>query len=104
MEINLDGGEKDILKAIGLHGMSITGKQLLEKAGGMEEAEFISTLRGLMMMGYVLADKISFHDFDDVEHANFHVNSGYARDLKEALDPRLQRLRKEQRNRRIRRQ
>jgi len=104
MEINLDGGEKEILKAIGLSGMSITGKLLLEKAGGMEEAEFVSTLRGLMMMGYVLADKISFHNYDDVEHANFHVNSGYSKDLKEALDPRLRRQRKEQRNRRVRRQ
>ena len=104
MEINLDGGEKEILKAIGLGGSSITGKQLLARVGGMEEAEFVSTLRGLIMMGYVLADKISFHNFDDVEHADFHVNSGYSKDLKEALDPRLRRLRKEQRNRRIRRQ
>lgn len=104
MEINLDGGEKDILKAIGLGGSTITGKLLLERASGMEEAEFVSTLRGLLMMGYIVADKQSFHNFDDVEHAEFHVNSGYARDLKEALDPRLRRERKEQKNRRVRRQ
>jgi hypothetical protein len=55
-------------------------------------------------MGYVLADKQSFHNFDDVEHAEFHVNSGYAKDLKEALDPRLRRERKERKNRRARRQ
>jgi hypothetical protein len=104
MEINLDGGEKEILKAIGLGGSNISGKQLLEKVNGMEEAEFVSTLRGLLMMGYILADKQSFHNFDDVEHADFHVNSGYARDLKEAMDPRLRRERKEQKNRRVRRQ
>ena len=104
MDINLDGGEKEILKAIGIGGSNIGGKQLLEKVTGLEEAEFVSTLRGLLMMGYVLADKQSFNNFDDVRHADFHVNSGYARDLKEAMDPRLRRERKEQKNRRIRRQ
>jgi len=104
MEINLDGGEKDIIKAIGLSGNNIPGKQVLERANGMDEAEFVATLRGLLMMGYILADKQSFHNFEDVEHAEFHVNSGYARDLKEAMDPRLRRERKEKRNRRIRRQ
>jgi hypothetical protein len=104
MEINLDGGEKEILKAIGLGGSNVTGKQLIERAPGMDETEFVATLRGLLMMGYVLADKQSFHDFKDVEYAEFHVNSGYARDLKEALDPRLRRERKDRRNRRARRQ
>jgi hypothetical protein len=70
----------------------------------MAEAEFLSTLRGLLMMGYVLADKQSFHEFHDVEFAEFHVNSGYAKDLKEAMDPRLRRERKAQRLRRVRRQ
>lgn len=104
MDINLDGGEKEILKAIGVGGSNITGKQLVDRVNGMDEAEFVSTLKGLLMMGYVLADKQSFHNFDDVEHAEFHVNSGYARDIKEALDPRLRRERKEQRTRRARRQ
>ena len=104
MEINLDGGEKEILKAIGIGGSNISGKQLIDKVNGMDEAELISTLKGLIMMGYVVADKQSFHNFADVEHAEFHVNSGYARDLKEALDPRLRRERKEQHNRRARRE
>jgi hypothetical protein len=104
MEIHLDGGEKDMLKGIGLGGSTVSGKQLIERVSGLEEAEFVSTLRGLMTMGYVLADKQSFHNFDDVEHAEFHVNSGYAKDLKEAMDPRLRRERREQRNRRVRRQ
>ena len=104
MDINLDGGEKEILKAIGLGGSNVSGKQLIERVNSMEEAEFVSILRGLLMMGYVVADKQSFHNYDDVEHADFHVNSGYARDLKEALDPRLRRERKEMRNRRVRRQ
>ena len=104
MDINLDGGEKTILKAFGMGGTSDTGKQLLSRVDDMEQMGFVSTLRGLMTMGYVLADKQSFHNYDDVEHAEFHVNSGYARDLKEAMDPRIRRERKEARNRRIRRQ
>jgi len=104
MDINLDGGEKEILKAIGIGGAAISGKQLLSCVVGMEEAEFLSTLKGLLMMGYVLADKQSFHDFQDIQQAEFRVNAGYARDLKEALDPRLKRERKEQKNRRVRRE
>jgi hypothetical protein len=104
MDINLDGGEKEILKAIGLSGTNLPGKLLIERVPNMEEMEFVSTLRGLLMMGYILADKQSFHNFDDVEHADFHVNSGYVKDLKEALDPRLRRERKDQKNRRVRRQ
>ncbi len=104
MDINLDGGEKEILKAIGIGGAVISGKHLLDCVSGMEEAEFISTLKGLLMTGYVLADKQSFHDFKDIEVAEFRVNAGYARDLKEALDPRLKRERKEQRGRRVRRE
>ena len=104
MDIKLDGGEKQMLKAIGSDGASLSGHELLETVTGMEEAEFISTLKGLLTMGYILADKQSFHELKDVEHAEFRWNAGYARDLKEALDPRLKRERKEQRNRRVRRE
>jgi hypothetical protein len=104
MDINLDGGEKEIIKAIGIGGAPIGGKQLLAQVTGMEEAEFLSTLRGLLDFGYVLADKQAFHDFNDVEHAEFRINAGYARDIKEALDPRLKRARMEQKKRRVRRE
>ncbi len=104
MDINLDGGEKELLKAIGLDGgSSISGKQLISCINGVEEAEFISTIKGLLNMGYVLADKQSFHSLKDVENAEFRVNASYARDLKEALDPRLKRERAETKNRRVRR-
>jgi hypothetical protein len=103
MDIKLDGGEKQMLKAIGIGGASISGQHLVATVNGMEEAEFVSVLKGLLMMGYILADKQSFHDLKDVEHAEFRVNAGYARDLKEALDPRLKQERKDQKNRRVRR-
>jgi hypothetical protein len=104
MDINLDGGEKEMLKAIGIGGSPISGKQLLAQVSGMESGEFISTLKGLLNAGYVLADKQAFHDLSDVEHAEFRVNAGYSRDLKEALDPRLKRARQDQRKRRTRRE
>ena len=104
MDIKLDGGEKQMLKAIGIGGSALSGKQLLASVNGMEEAEFISVLKGLLMMGYILADKQSFHDLKDVGNSEFRVNAGYARDLKEALDPRLKAERKEQKKRRVRRE
>lgn len=101
-EIHLDGGEVTILKAIGLGGTIVSGETLLERVHGLEEAEIMDTIRGLIMLGYLMSDKRSLYDLKDVSVANFHVNSGYARELKEALDPRMRR--KPQRSRRVRRE
>ena len=90
-----------VLKALGLGGTSVDGETLLERVHGLEEAEFMDTLRGLIMLGYVNSDKRALHDYKDVEIANFHVNSGYSRELREAIDPRR---RKPQRSRRVRRE
>ena len=100
-EINLDGGEISVLKAIGFGGTHLSGEQLLEKVPDLEEAELIDTLQGLMMMGYVVADKQSFHTRDDLERTNFHVNSGYSRELRESLDPNKK---PEKKSRRVRRE
>src|SRR5438093_2119586 len=88
-EINLDGGEISMLKAIGVGGSTISGDQLVDRVTGVEQAEFLDTLDGLMTMGYVIADKQSFHSLDDVKIANFHVNSGYSKALRESIDPRF---------------
>jgi len=100
--IHLDGGEVMVLKAIGLGGTIVSGETLLERLHGLEEAEIMDTLRGLIMLGYLMSDKRSLYDLKDVGIANFHVNSGYARELKEALDPRMRR--KPKRSRRVRRE
>ncbi len=100
-DINLDGGEVNMLKAIGLGGGAVSGEQVVERVTGVALAEFLDTLDGLMMMGYVLADKQSFHTFDDVKVATFHVNSGYSKALKEAIDPRSK---PEKKSRRVRRE
>lgn len=100
-EIHLDGGEVMVLKAVGFGGTSISGESLIERIKGLEEAELLDTLHGLIMLGYLVSDKQSLHDLDDVKTANFNVNSGYSKELREALDPKL---RPQKRSRRVRRE
>ena len=100
-EINLDGGEVQMIKALGTGGSAVPGETLIERVSGVEEAEFLDTLQGLIMMGYVISDKQSLHCYDDVKRAEFHVNSGYSKALREATDPRF---RPEKKSRRVRRE
>lgn len=100
-EIKLNGGEISLLKAIGLSGTQIGGKQLIERASDMETAEFLDTLDGLLSLGYVLANKVNLRVIADVEHALLRVNPSYARNLKESISP--VKRRDEQRGRRERR-
>jgi hypothetical protein len=86
-EIKLDGGEITVLKAIGLSGAPILGKQLIERSNEMEPAELIDTLDGLLELGYVLSSKVKVRYLEDIEHAVFRVNSGYAHELRNALTP-----------------
>lgn len=86
-EINLDGTEVSVVKAIGLGGGGISGATLMERCPELAEAELIDTLKGLMMLGYVEADRSGFYKKEEMEAITFHVNSGYAKDIKEALNP-----------------
>jgi hypothetical protein len=96
----LSGGEITILKAIGLSGSAMAGKFLLDRIEEVEAGEFIDTLRGLMAMGYLLANKVNVRTLEDVERTSFHVNPSYAHDLKDALDPSRRREADKQRRRR----
>ena len=100
-EIKLDGGEITLLKALGLSGTPVHGKQLAERMDELEPAEFLDTLDGLITIGYVLSSKVNVRTIEDVEHGTFRVNPSYSRDLKDALNP--QSRRDEQRDRRDRR-
>jgi hypothetical protein len=100
-EIKLDGGEITVLKTLGLSGAQMYGKLLLDHNKEMETAEFIDTLNGLMSLGYVLSNKVNLRLREDVERAYFRVNSAYAHDLRDALNP--GRKREEERGRRRRR-
>jgi len=89
-DINLDGAEISLLKALGIGGGEISGEDLMKRVQGLEAAELIDTLKGLIAMGYVDADKDAFYSLEEMGPIHFMVNSGYAKDLKEAIDPKPQ--------------
>ena len=100
-EIRLGGGEISLLKKIGLSGTQVYGKILLDRIDEMEPAEFLDTLTGLIEQDYVVSNKVGLRSIEDVERAAFSVNSVYAKDLRDALNP--GRKREEERAKRERR-
>jgi len=86
-ELNLSGGEIALLKTMGLSGAPVFGKVLIQRAGDMGTAEFLDTLEGLISLGYVVSDKVSFRKMEEVERAVFRVNASYARELRDAIRP-----------------
>lgn len=86
-DIFLDGAEITIIKALGFSGGDISGSELIERTGGLDEAEFLDALKGLVVMGYVFSETTRFSSMEHVEKSRFHVNSGYVKELKEAMDP-----------------
>lgn len=99
-DIILDGSEISIIKAIGLSGGGILGEVLLEKLPELVPAELSDTLQGLIAMGYIDCDRGSLHSTEELEKAHFNVNSGYAHELKEAINPKPV----EKKSRRVRRE
>jgi len=90
-ELNLDGGEISIIKAIGLSGSDMRGDDLLERVRDLDVSELVDTLKGLISVGFVEADKSNFYDEEDMKGVYFHVNSGYAKELRDAMDPNKER-------------
>jgi hypothetical protein len=86
-EIQLDGTEISVVKAIGIGGGEIDGTTLIARCEELDFAELLDAVRGLMMQGFVEADSSSFYNAKEMEAVNFRVNSGYAKDLKDAVDP-----------------
>jgi hypothetical protein len=86
-EINLDGGEITVLKALGLGGAESSGETLLGRIPSMDPFQLMNVLKDLIMMGYVDADKNSFYSEEEMKVIHFQVNPGYSRELREALDP-----------------
>ena len=99
-DLNLDGVEITILKAIGLSGGEVLGETLIERLPDFGSAELSDALQGLIAMGYVDCDRSSLHSKEELEKAHFHVNSGYSRDIKDAMDPKTDRPK----SRRVRRE
>jgi hypothetical protein len=86
-EIKLDGGEITLLKKIGLSGGPVYGKLLVDRIEGMETGELLDTLLGLIDQGFVLTNKVNLRTMEDVEKSFFRVNAGYAKDLRDAVNP-----------------
>lgn len=87
-DLNLDGAEISVLKALGLGSGGITGEDLVKRVQDLEPAELIDTLKGLIAQGFVDADKDAFYSLEELGAIHFMVNSGYTKDIKDALDPR----------------
>ncbi len=99
-EINLDGGEISILKAIGSSGQ-ISGKLLVSKVGDLSESEFVNTLSGLISQDFVVSNRVNIRSLADAETSFFRINPSVAKDLRGAMKPGLRR--DEDRGRRQRR-
>jgi hypothetical protein len=102
-DIKLSGSEISLLKAIGLSGSAIPGRSLLDRAGELDETEFLETLQGLISIGYVLCSRLGIRTREDVEHAFFRVDPSMSRELRDAVSPARRRAREQQRERRQRR-
>jgi hypothetical protein len=77
-QIQLNGGEITILKAIGLSSTSMAGKFLIDRMEEVEAGDLIDTLRGLLAMGYLHARKVNVRTLEDVQRTSFRVNPSYA--------------------------
>ena len=90
-----------MLKGLGLSGSPVYGKLFRDKMKELPTAEFLDTLTGLVITGYVLSSKVNIVKMDEVERSYFRVNPSYARDLRNAMRPNSSRT--EDRGRRRRR-
>jgi len=70
----------------------MTGEDVMDKVStDVLPVEIIDCMKGLMDLGYVDSDKSSFYNLDEFKSIHFRVNSGYAKELREALNPTSQR-------------
>lgn len=86
-DIQLDGLEITIIKALGVSGPEVDGKTLMERCQNLDYAEVADTLKGLIAVGYAEGDSAAFHDREEFEKLKFRVNSGWSKELKEAINP-----------------
>jgi hypothetical protein len=91
-----------MLKGLGMSGSPVYGKLFRGRMKDLGDAEFLDTISGLVMMGYVLSSKVNIVKMEEVEQSYFRVNPSYTRDLRKAMRPSGGRE-KEERGRRRRR-
>ena len=84
--INLDGGEIGILRALGFSGTPMPGRDLKGSVGRMSDNDLAECLKTMITLGYITATPDLDH-VEDLDTTAFAVNSGYAKALREAIDP-----------------
>lgn len=84
--INLDGGEISIIRALGFAGTQMLGRDLKSRVDRMNDSALSECLQTLIAVGYVSASP-DFDRAEDLDRTQFSVNSGYAKALREAIDP-----------------
>ena len=85
-DIQLDGAEVSVIKSLGMSG-DTEGSVLMERCSELDPAELIDTVRGLISVGYVDSESDAFHSEEEFAKIHFRVNSNYAKELRDALDP-----------------
>jgi len=85
-KINLDGGEISIIRGLGFSGAPMTGCDLKGRIGRMSDGDLTECLKTLIALGYVTSSP-DLDCVEDLEKVALAVNSGYAKMLKEAIDP-----------------
>ena len=85
-KINLDGGEISIIRALGFSGAPLLGRDLKGRVERMSDSDLADCLKTLIALGYVSSTP-DLDRVEDLEKVAFAVNSGYAKALREAIDP-----------------
>jgi len=85
-KINLDGGEISIIRALGFSGTQMLGRDLKGRVERMSDGDLADCLVTLIALGYITSTpELSAHE--EIDKVAFAVNSGYAKMLREAIDP-----------------
>jgi len=85
-KINLDGGEISIIRALGFSGAPMPGRDLKGRIERMSDNDLADTLKTMIALGYISATP-DLDRAEDLEKVAFSVNSGYAKALKETIEP-----------------
>ena len=68
-------------------GSDIDGATLFERCKGMDETDFLDTLKGLIDVGYIDSDSSSFYSAAEISGMKFRINPPYLKAIREAIDP-----------------
>ncbi len=84
--IHLDGGETSLIKALGFGGAPVSGSDLKTRLPGLNDTALLDTLQTLISVGYI-SSSTDLGSAEEIDRNSFFINPGYARQLKEAIDP-----------------